>query len=323
MNLPPFVHLSLAYALDQLLGDPHFRFHPVRLIGDVAEFWRRLFYPLGKMGGLLTLLLTTACYTPLAYFLGRLVPLGEAVLIYFFIAERALRQEALKVAKALSQNQLNLARTHLSWIVGRETQGLSVSECVRAAVETLAENFTDAFVGPLFWYLWGGLPGLTIYKCVETLDSMYGYKTPQWQAFGLAPAKADDFLNFFPARLAGCFIALAAGLCRCSSRRAFKTMWQDAPKHDSPNSGWTEAAMAGALGIELGGEVTYQGKKFPKGRLGQPLRPRGVQDIFLAARIVKRAAFLFFLIILTAEVCLWIFGYQNLIQAIWNGLRGV
>ena len=322
MSFPPFVSLSLAYLLDQTLGDPHFRLHPVRLLGDIGEIGRRIWYAWGRLGGLLTLLFSAACFMPVAYLLGGL-PLGEAVLIYFFIAERALCQEAMLVGEALAQGRLDLARLRLSRLVGRETKDLDLSQCVRAAVETVAENFTDAFVGPLFWYLFGGVLGMTFYKCVETLDSMYGYKTPKWRQFGFFPAKVDDLLNFLPARLAALFLAFAAGLSGLSFKRAFQTMRQDARKHDSPNSGWTEAAMAGALGIELGGEVVYHGKRFEKGRLGRPLRERRVEDIFVAVKIIKRAGFLFFLMILILEVGLWSLGFHNLIQMIWNVLKGV
>ncbi len=320
--VPP-LNVLLAYGLDLLLGDPQLRWHPVRLIGDLALIWKRLFFPWGRLGGLLTLLLTVLLYTAMVYGLVWLLPPLEAVFLYFFIAHQALAREAEKVAVALKAADLPLARYRLSFIVGRDTSCLSVSGCVRAAVETVAENFTDAFVGPLFWYLLGGLPAVTLYKCTETLDSMFGYRTPRYQAFGFFPARADDFFNFLPARLAGLFLVLAAWSSGLSWKRALVTMWREARRHDSPNSGFTEAAMAGALGIELGGEVVYQGKRFEKGRFGRPLKEREVEDIFRATKLLKRAALWWLLFIFLLEVVLWRFGYPHLIALITNGLKGV
>ncbi len=318
---PPYLTVALAYLLDRLLGDPHFSLHPVRLIGKTAEKLRPLFYPWGRVGGGLTLTLTAALWVGLS-FAGQKFWLFEAGLLYFWLAERALRDEVLKVARLLEAGLLPQARKALSFLVGRETRDLNPSDCIRAAVETAAENFTDGLVGPLFWYLIGGLPAATAYKVVETLDSMYGYKTPRWRAFGFFPARLDDILNYLPARLAGFFLALAAGLSGYPFRRALGTMWREASRHDSPNAGFTEAAMAGALGIELGGEVVYEGKVFEKGRFGKPLRPRQVEDIYRATKLLERASLLFVFFILSWEVILWNFGYHHLTGLIMSVLKG-
>ncbi|OAG26830.1 adenosylcobinamide-phosphate synthase CbiB [Thermodesulfatator autotrophicus] len=320
VNLPPALTIGLAFFLDLILADPQVRWHPVRLIGDLAEFFRRFFYHWGRLGGLLTLLATGLFSLWSIGLTVYFVPPIEVVWLYFFIAPTALRREVLKVAKTLEED-ISLARRRLSFLVGRETKRLDSSQCVRASVETLAENFTDALVGPLFWYLVGGIYGATFYKVCETLDSMYGYKTEKWRKFGYFPARLDDVLNFFPARLAGLFIVIAAGFCRQNFWLALKTMLADARKHDSPNSGYTEAAMAGALGIELGGPVFYQGKFFDKGRFGKPLREREVSDIFQAEKIIKVATFLVVAVCIILEVFLWKSGYQSLTALIMNALK--
>ncbi|AEH45695.1 cobalamin biosynthesis protein CobD [Thermodesulfatator indicus DSM 15286] len=321
VNLPTPLIILLAFVLDLLFADPQVRWHPVRVIGQVAEFFCRFFYSLGRLGGLLTLLFTSIVFVGGVSFTVCLFPPLEILWLYFFIAPTSLQKEVLKVAEALQEN-ISLARKRLSFLVGRETKNLDTSQCVRAAVETLAENFTDALVGPLFWYMVGGIYGVAFYKVCETLDSMYGYKTKKWLRFGYFSAKFDDILNFLPARLAGLFIVLASGLTGQNLWRAFRTMLADAHKHDSPNSGYTEAAMAGALGIELGGPVVYQGQFFEKERFGKPLREREVSDIFLAGKIIRLATFLIVATIVFLEVFLWKLGYPNLIELIMNELKG-
>ncbi len=316
--MSPALVVILAYVLDQLFGDPHFRFHPVRLIGDVAELWRRFFYPWGRVGGFFTLLLTLVVVVGTVDLCVHLLPWSEPIWLYFFLAEKALRTEALKVYQTLSQGDLLQARKKLSFIVGRETKDLSEGECIRAAVETVAENFSDGFVGPLFYYLLGGIPLATAYKVVETLDSMYGYRTEKWRYFGFFPARADDLLNFFPSRLAGLFLVLASALLRKAPFRALKVMFRDASKHDSPNAGWPEAAVAGALGISLGGPLIYHGKRFEKAYLGDPLRPRHVEDIKEAVELLRLAAFLGVLFTTLGEVVLWKSGYLHLIDVLKN-----
>ncbi len=314
--MSPALVVVLAYILDQIFGDPHFRLHPVRLLGDVAEFWRRFFYAWGKLGGLLTLSFTLVVVVGSVSLITHVLPWTEPLWLYFFIAEKALRTEAVKVYQSLAQGELSLARKQLSFIVGRETKELSESECIRAAVETVAENFSDGFVGPLFYYLVGGIPLATAYKVVETLDSMYGYRTEKWRSFGFFPARADDFLNFLPARLAGLLLVAAAALHQKAPLRAFKVMLRDARKHDSPNAGWPEAAVAGALGISLGGPLVYHGKAFDKPRLGDPLRPRRVEDIKEAVALLRLAAFLGVLFTTLGEVVLWKLGCPHLIDVL-------
>ncbi len=323
LMFPKPLALSIAYVLDNIFGDPHFRFHPVRLIGDVAEFFRKIFFRIGYLGGLFTVVFTEIVVVYVVAFAVKKMGIFEPIFLYFFIAEKALRDEAMKVYKALKVGDIELARRILTFIVGRDTKNLSHSECIRAAVETVAENFSDGFVGPIFYYLLGGIKALAFYKVAETLDSMYGYKFGPYRRFGFFPAKFDDLLNFIPSKIAGGFIVLSAWLTGYKAKEAFKVMFRDAKKHDSPNAGWPEAAMAGALGIQLGGRIVYQGQSFEKPLLGDHLREREIRDIKRAVTILRWAAFTYFLTIFLMEVCLWRFNYPHLIKAIIKWLKNI
>ncbi len=318
----PFVIL-IGYVLDNILGDPQFRLHPVRLIGDVAEAGRKIFFRMGSLGGFFTVVFTGFVMVSVVGFAVSKIAILEPIFFYFFIAEKALIDEAMRVYVALKSGDIGLARRVLSFIVGRETNVLSHSECVRAAVETVAENFSDGFVGPIFYYLLGGIKALVFYKVVETLDSMYGYRFEPYKRFGFFPAKFDDVLNLLPSRIAGGFIVLSAWLIGYKAKGALRVMFRDAKRHDSPNAGWPEAAMAGALGIRLGGKIIYRGQSFEKPYLGDHLRERETEDIKRAVTILRWAAFMYFLTIFSMEVCLWRFNYPHLIKAIIGWLRNV
>ena len=168
------------------------------------------------------------------------------------LAQRSLYDHVRPVAVALAIGDLPTARAAVAQIVGRDTAALDEAGIARAAVESLAESFCDGVVAPLFWLLVAGLPGLWAYKAVNTADSLIGHREERWRAFGWAAARTDDLLNLVPARLAGILVCIAG-------RGGWRTLWRDAGKHASPNAGWPEAAMAGALGIRLGGPVTYDG----------------------------------------------------------------
>jgi adenosylcobinamide-phosphate synthase len=177
------------------------------------------------------------------------------------LAQRSLYEHVAVVAKALRSGDLDAARAKVGRIVGRDVGALDADQIAAAAIESLAESFSDSVVAPVFWLLIGGLPGLLIYKAVNTADSMIGHLETRWRAFGWASARFDDLLNLIPARLAGLLIAAAA-------RRGVRTMLRDAGKHASPNAGWPEAAMAGALGRILGGPAIYEGVVLRRPALG-------------------------------------------------------
>ncbi len=183
----------------------------------------------------------------------------ETVLLLSLLAGRDLFDRASDVMKALEKNGLASARVAVAHIVGRDPAHLDEHAIARASIESLAENFSDAVVAPMFWYVLFGFPGILIYKAVNTLDSEIGYMSERYRAFGMAAARLDDILNIIPARLAALMIALGAFMApKANPLSAFKTMLKDAGKHPSPNAGWVEAAMAGGLGISLAGPRKYK-----------------------------------------------------------------
>jgi len=236
----------------------------------------------GDLPGALALLLLTVGMTTVAAALlltgaytinHTLGVLGAIILSWSCLAARSLHQESSLVAKALAAGDLPAARTALSFIVGRDTASLQEEEIWRGAIETVAENSSDGVIAPLFFLMLGGPVLGLAYKAVNTLDSMVGYKNKQYLLFGRASARCDDLLNFIPARLTGLLLVLAAPLSGLSLTGAWRIMRRDSRSHASPNSGFPEAAAAGALGVQLGGTNWYFGTPLEKPTIGNPLRP--------------------------------------------------
>jgi adenosylcobinamide-phosphate synthase len=299
--------IAVAFLLDLLFGDPLLLPHPVMGMGKAisrGEAWlRRRISNQRLAGGLLALTLPTGVYLLSWGILegaGRLHPLLKPLLgtylIFTCISLRGLIKEARDVYEALAVNDLGRARAELAQIVGRDTQDLPEGEVVRGAVETVAENSVDGILSPLLFALLGGAPLALAYKAVNTLDSMVGYKNERYLDFGWASARLDDLANWIPARLTGLFIPPSAALCGMKGKASWKIRWRDGHLHPSPNSGIPEAAMAGALEVQLGGESHYRGRLSQKPLLGDPARPLEREDILRANRIVKLASFLFLLV---------------------------
>lgn len=295
----------LAMALERLFGYPAIiqnRFgHPVEamgaLIGWCDQHWnkdgdkptRR------RQAGVAMLLFvcaTTALITLTLTALLYQLPFGwvlEAVLASTFLAHRQLGAAVMAVATGLD-NSLAAGREAVSHIVGRDTTELDEAEVSRAAIETLAENASDGVIAPLFWLVIFGLPGIAIYKVINTADSMVGHLNEQYRDFGWASAKIDDVVNWIPARLTALLFALTAALMPGASfMRAWQTFWRDGPKHNSPNAGWPEAAMAGALSFGLGGPRNYAGKLVDLPTMGTGNRDLGPKDIRLAKTLFSAA----------------------------------
>lgn len=217
-------------------------------LGDVARRWL----------GILTVVLVAGGAALIGYVLQNKlngVQFGGVLVVLIAttgLAQRSLFTHVRDVLQPLSSGDLAEARVAVAKIVGRDTSNLNESGVASAALESLAESFNDGVVAPAFWLCVGGLPGLFAYKALNTADSLIGHREPRWRMFGWAAARADDLANLIPARMAG-LLLVAAG------RRGQWVMWRDASKHASPNAGWPEAAMAGALGIRLGGPATYDG----------------------------------------------------------------
>ena len=211
---------------------------------------------------------------------------------YFALSIKGLRDGALRVHQALNDGDLEEARTQLSHLVGRDTKNLSEKEIVRATVETVAENTVDGAIAPLFYLILGGpVPALT-YKAINTLDSMVGYKNKRYLDFGWAAAKLDDIANYIPARLAGLLIPASAWLLKKRVGESWQIRWRDGGKHPSPNSAIPEAAVAGALGIRLGGMNYYQGEPSQKPFLGNSEEEISLHHIRETTQLMYLTSFL-------------------------------
>lgn len=273
----------LGYLADLCLGDPPFWPHPVRWLGRLVTFWERHFYRPRVRSGLVfwlavtvTSLAAVSLVLALADALGSLPQgLTAAYLIYAGLATRSLHVESRQVEQALIRGEVEQARTLLAGIVGRETAHLTLPDIRRATLETVAENLNDGIVAPLFYLLLAGLPGLVLYKAANTMDSMVGYRTARHERFGKVAARMDDVLNYLPARLTAWLIGAAAGLVGLNFRQAWRIWWRDGRKAASPNAGQPEAALAGALGVCLGGPSIYFSRRVEKPYIGAEFPPPG------------------------------------------------
>jgi adenosylcobinamide-phosphate synthase len=206
------------------------------------------------------------------------------------LAQRSLHEHVRRVATALEQGGIAAGRTAVSHIVGRDVAALDQAGVARAAIESLAENFSDGVVAPALWMLIGGLPGAAIYKAINTADSMIAFRTPRHAAFGWAAARLDDLVNLPAARLAALLIIAAAGLTRgASPAGAWRAVARDAHRHRSPNAGYPEAAMAGALGLMLAGPRAYGGISVDDAMMGDGKRAADAADIRAALRLYRHA----------------------------------
>lgn len=313
------IKLILAFVLDALLGDPVWLYHPIRVIGkwiSLTEKFLRQYFPANlwgeRMAGVfLTILVVLPSFglpAGIIFMAGKLHPWLAYVLevfwMYQILAMKCLKVEALKVYDALTHQDIVLARQRLSWLVGRDTVNLSEEEIVKATVETVAENTTDGVIAPMLFMAIGGAPLGFAYKAVNTLDSMVGYRNDKYRYFGTASARADDVVNFIPARLGGFLMVIAAFLCRYDASGAWRCFVRDRNKHLSPNSAQTESACAGALGIQLGGTHDYFGKPVEKPTLGDEKRRAEPEDIRRTNRLMVVTSVL--CLILIGFVCLFI-----------------
>jgi adenosylcobinamide-phosphate synthase len=281
---PDPLFIFLALLLDLIVGDPLWLPHPVVAIGHVIHLLDRglrCHWLNQRLAGILLLLLVVICSAGTTWILlktlSALLPLAgwiaSVVVSSICLAARSLHKESARVASALLAGDLPLARRYLSYIVGRDTDGLEEPEIWRAVVETVAENTSDGIIAPLFWLTIGGPVAAMAFKAVSTLDSMVGYRNQRYLHLGWASARMDDLLNFVPARISALLLVIAAPLAGCSAAGAARITRRDRLKHPSPNSGHPEAAAAGALGVRLGGAASYNGVSSWKEYIGDPLHP--------------------------------------------------
>lgn len=304
------------FFLDFIFGDPVWLYHPVRLIGKGISFGERQLRKLCSRNeknesgrGLVAAgAVLWVCIAGLSF----LIPLGVLVLAqkihpvlrfvletfwcYQIIAARCLCKESGKVYDRLKAEDLPGARRAVSMIVGRDTENLSTEGVTKAAVETVAENTSDGVTAPLIYMLIGGAPLGFLYKAVNTMDSMLGYKNDKYLYFGRIPARMDDIFNYIPARVTALFMIAASFLCGLDGKNAWRIYKRDRRKHASPNAAQTEAVCAGALRVRLAGDAVYFGKVYKKEFIGDALRPIVPEDIKRTGRLMYITAFLLLIV---------------------------
>lgn len=296
-----------AWAIDTLIGDPRSNWHPVVLIGNLIARLEKLLLqaeasPAKKRLAGLVLVLMVLGSVYLAAWLSLFclrqwgettVFFGSALLLSFVITPRSLAEAGNEIKGYLETGNLIQARYKVGWIVGRDTDKLDTGEITRATVETVAENIVDGITAPLFYFAIGGLPLAFLYRAVNTLDSMVGYRSEKYRDFGMVSARTDDVFNYIPARITGIILVAAAFLLGYNAPRAAKTILRDAGKHPSPNSGIPEAGVAGALGIQLGGLNYYKGVPSDRARMGDALCSYAPGHISATIRIMYMTTGLF------------------------------
>ncbi len=307
--MTPTVFLG-AYIIDIIVGDPRWFPHPVAIIGRWTRFVegkiRACITPASeKKGGIVlwfsvvipTFFITygiTEVFFSIGHLFGMII---IALLASLTLATRSLYEESRVVIDALRCKDIEEARKSLSMIVGRDTANLDEAEILRAVIETVSENLSDGIVAPMFYLTVGGLPLAMTYKAVNTLDSMVGYKDAKYMDIGCFSAKMDDVLNWIPARITGFIITIASFILGFKWRDSWRIMRRDGRNHTSPNSGIPEAAVAGALGIQLGGKISYFGKIAYKPTIGDKLKETDTKDVKNAWAIMFTSS------LLTALLC--------------------
>ncbi|MGE4283640.1 MAG: adenosylcobinamide-phosphate synthase CbiB [Clostridia bacterium] len=324
MKLFLIYSICIAYIIDLFIGDPYWLPHPICAIGNLISKTEKLLRSMvGKrkkfnkeileksagvilviivlmsVSGVVSILLFSAnkidqrvFRTLLPTLHSPLLILLTTYLIFSCLATRCLAVETKKVYRALKQGDLPQARKNLSYLVGRETSQLTEVQVIRAAVETVAENIVDGIAAPLFYAFVGGPILAFVYKSINTMDSMVGYMNDKYINFGRAAAKLDDAANYIPARITGFIIPIASGLLGFKTFDSYRMMWRDRRNHKSPNCAYSEAAVAGALGVQLGGTNVYFGKEIYKPTIGDNMRVLKAEDILRTIKIAYMTSFI-------------------------------
>lgn len=316
--------LWLGVVLDSIVGDPHFLPHPIRLIGRWISFLDKKM--LGekpdevsakkqKGRGFLLVLLVIIPVAVITFFITYGLyrvniyagTVAETIISFYCLSLKSLFIESGNVVIALREEGLDGARKSLSMIVGRDTKDLSVKEVIKATVETIAENTSDGVVAPLFYLLLGGPVLGMVYKAINTMDSMVGYKNDRYKNFGFFAAKLDDIANFIPSRFAAFLVIFTSVMMKneFSGKEARRIYKRDRFNHKSPNSAQTESAFAGAMGIMLGGGASYFGKWVDKPTIGDETREIEIEDVDRAHRIMIVSYSTFLCLILLLDAALW------------------
>ncbi|MBN1059528.1 adenosylcobinamide-phosphate synthase CbiB [Clostridium botulinum] len=302
------IELTIGFFLDLILGDPENPIHPVRIIGKFASklemLTRKLFKKCLKIGGLITWLIVISATFIVNFFILKIASgfnkylgiLLSGVIIYFCISAKGLVTEGHKVISLVRNDDIKAARKQLSFIVGRDTENLEKQDIIRAVIETIAENMSDGIIAPIFYAGLGGAPLAMAYKAVNTLDSMFGYKNDKYMEFGYFSAKLDDVFNYIPARITGILIILSSMILGYDFKRSLKIYKRDKYNHSSPNSAHPEAAMAGILGIQLGGANYYFGKLVKKQTIGDSTKEAEILDVDKTSKVLYCSAILSYIL---------------------------
>ena len=304
----------IAFLIDTIIGDPRTQYHPVVLMGKLIALLEHCFYRADDsdnkkfvMGIILVIITLLISYEVAAaiMMLSYKIPFswGSAavggLLLSFTISPNSLAKAGKGIYALLIMGELTEAREKVGWIVGRDTKDLDDAEIARATIETIAENTVDGIIAPLFFFVLGGVPLAVLYRAANTMDSMIGYKNEKYLYFGRGAAKLDDVLNYIPARITAMLFLFSALILGFDYRNAYRIMQRDAAKHPSPNGGYAEATMAGALHIRLGGMNSYFGRKSFRAYMGDAMVLIVPQHIMAAIRMMYTATVLFIIVLYT------------------------
>ncbi len=301
-----YILIVIAIFLDLLIGDPVTSIHPVRLIGSLILKIEHFLYNKNlskRLAGFIGVSISLGIVIIIFYLLYNLtvfIPYGKEIftvlVFYSTIAVKDLAFHGMRIKKALDNNDILLARKNAGMILSRDVDELSPDKLITGTVESISENSSDSIIAPVFWGLFLGPAGALIYRVINTMDAMWGYKNERFIDFGRTAAILDDVVNFLPARITGLLICFSAVFNRGNPLKVFTIMIRDHNKTASPNAGYPEAAMAGALGIQLGGEASYFGKIVDKQTMGDKIKKPEPGDISETINIIVISVILFMLI---------------------------
>ena len=300
------IKIWIAYVLDLIFGDPQNIIHPVQVIGKMISSGEK--YLLGKrhesdrkykfFAGMIlniTVISVTYAVTYLIYKSSEnsiIFTVAEIYLMYTIFSINSLAREGNRVYNILKEGNIEKARKDLSYLVSRDTETMDEKMIIRSTMETISENTVDGIVAPMLYMFLGGLPLSITYKAINTFDSMVGYKNEKYMDFGKFSAKLDDVANFIPARITGILIVIASMILGYDYKNSLKIFIRDRKNHSSPNSGHAEAGVAGALGVQFGGRVSYFGKEVDKPVIGDKIKDFELEDIKKNIKIMYAASFL-------------------------------
>ncbi|BBM37185.1 adenosylcobinamide-phosphate synthase CbiB [Pseudoleptotrichia goodfellowii] len=294
------IKIWTAYVLDLIFGDPQNIIHPVQIIGKLISFGEKILLKekYKFFAGIILNLTVLSVTYGVNYIIFRsaknsgIFAIIEIYLMYTIFSVNSLAREGNRVYRILKEGNIEKARKDLSYLVSRDTGTMDEKMIIRSTMETISENTVDGIVAPMFYMFIGGLPLGMTYKAINTLDSMVGYKNEKYMEFGKFSAKVDDVANFIPARITGIFIIIVSFILHYDYKNSFKIFFRDRKNHSSPNSAHAEASVAGALGVQFGGRVSYFGKETEKPTIGDKIKDFELEDIKKNIKIMYVTSFL-------------------------------